>query len=91
MAHNYANSMDSAGEAARRSSFSGGIHGTIALRGFLAALLLGCALPCLALEPTTPLANYGRQSWGMENGLPQNTVQSLVQTRNGGVYFLSVH
>jgi signal transduction histidine kinase/ligand-binding sensor domain-containing protein len=79
--------MDSAGEAARRSSFSGGTHGTTALRGFLAtALLLGCALPGQALEPITPLANYGRQSWGMENGLPQNTVQALLQTREGFVW-----
>ena len=39
-----------------------------------------------ALEPTTPLASYGRQSWGMENGLPQNTVQALVQTRDGFIW-----
>src|ERR1017187_1378306 len=74
--------MDAAGEAARRSSLSG----ATALRVFLAALLLGFALPGLALEPSTPLANYGRQSWGMENGLPQNTVQALVQTRDGFVW-----
>ncbi len=48
--------------------------------------MLGCALPCHALEPTTPLANYGRQTWVMENGLPQNTVQALVQTRDGFVW-----
>ncbi len=39
-----------------------------------------------ALEPTTPLANYGRQTWVMENGLPQNTVQALAQTRDGFVW-----
>jgi ligand-binding sensor domain-containing protein/signal transduction histidine kinase len=39
------------------------------------------------LEPTTPLAGYGRQSWVMENGLPQNTVQAVVQTRDGFVWF----
>ena len=39
-----------------------------------------------ALEPTTPLANYGRQSWVMENGLPQNTVQAIAQTRDGFVW-----
>jgi ligand-binding sensor domain-containing protein/signal transduction histidine kinase len=39
-----------------------------------------------ALQPTTPLAGYGRQSWGMENGLPQNTVQALVQTHDGFVW-----
>ncbi len=53
---------------------------------FWQALLLGCGIPGLALEPSTPLANYGRQAWVMENGLPQNTVQALVQTRNGFVW-----
>ena len=51
---------------------------------FLVLLLAGSA--ALALEPTTPLASYGRQSWVMENGLPQNTVQALVQTRDGFVW-----
>jgi signal transduction histidine kinase/ligand-binding sensor domain-containing protein len=79
--------MYAGGEAAGRWPLAGGDHLAAALRGFLAtALLLGCGLHGLALEPTTPLANYGRQSWGMENGLPQNTVQALVQTRNGFVW-----
>lgn len=39
-----------------------------------------------ALEPTTALAGYGRQTWVMENGLPQNTVQALAQTRDGFVW-----
>jgi ligand-binding sensor domain-containing protein/signal transduction histidine kinase len=86
VAHNHTNSMVAAEEAAGRPSLSGGTHGAVAFRGLLAALLLGCGIPCLALEPTTPLANYGRQSWGMENGLPQNTVQALAQTRNGFVW-----
>jgi ligand-binding sensor domain-containing protein/signal transduction histidine kinase len=46
-------------------------------------LLLACVPPAHPLEPSTPLANYGRQTWVMENGLPQNTVQALVQTRDG--------
>jgi ligand-binding sensor domain-containing protein/signal transduction histidine kinase len=52
-------------------------------RVVLACLLLLVALPVRALEPSTPVASYGRQSWGMENGLPQNTVQALLQTRDG--------
>jgi signal transduction histidine kinase/ligand-binding sensor domain-containing protein len=36
-----------------------------------------------ALEPGTPLARFSRQSWGMENGLPQNTVSVLLQSRSG--------
>lgn len=48
-----------------------------------AMALLACAAAGHALQPTTPLADYGRQSWMMENGLPQNTVHALAQTRNG--------
>ena len=52
--------------------------------GYFAAVLLVCgSLRGFALEPSTPLQNYGRQSWVMENGLPQNTVQALAQTRDG--------
>ncbi len=36
-----------------------------------------------ALEPSTPLERYSRQTWAMENGLPQNTVQAIAQTRDG--------
>jgi len=39
------------------------------------------ALP--ALEPTTPLGRLGRQAWTMENGLPQNSVSGLLQSRSG--------
>ena len=49
----------------------------------LVALLLIAAPPSRALEPSTPLASYGRQAWGMENGLPQNTVEALAQTKDG--------
>jgi signal transduction histidine kinase/ligand-binding sensor domain-containing protein len=82
---NPANSINSAGEAPRRAFFPGNLFS--AFRFLLAAaLLLGSGAPALALEPTTPLANYGRQSWVMENGLPQNTVQALVQTRDGFIW-----
>lgn len=36
-----------------------------------------------ALEPATPLARLARQVWTVENGLPQNTVPYLLQSRNG--------
>ncbi len=47
------------------------------------ALLTGWAAAAFGLQPLTPLASYGRQTWVMENGLPQNTVQALVQGANG--------
>jgi signal transduction histidine kinase/ligand-binding sensor domain-containing protein len=83
----HANSKKTAGKFPRRSFLPDAIHRSAVLRGLLAvALLLGCELFGLALEPTTPLANYGRQTWVMENGLPQNTVQALVQTRDGFIW-----
>jgi ligand-binding sensor domain-containing protein/signal transduction histidine kinase len=48
-------------------------------------LLIGIQA-ALAVEPSTPLANLGRQIWVTESGLPQNTVQTLVQTRDGFVW-----
>ncbi|HUB29515.1 MAG TPA: two-component regulator propeller domain-containing protein [Terracidiphilus sp.] len=51
----------------------------------LAAWACGAVLS-FGLEPTTPLAELGRQSWVMENGLPQNSVHALVQTRDGFVW-----
>jgi signal transduction histidine kinase/ligand-binding sensor domain-containing protein len=50
------------------------------------ALLGCCGVSGFALEPSTPLASYSRQTWVMENGLPQNTVQALLQTRDGFIW-----
>jgi ligand-binding sensor domain-containing protein/signal transduction histidine kinase len=57
-------------------------------QGWLAAFVLGVL--CLgyssairALDPSTPLTGYARQTWVMENGLPQNTVTALLQTQDG--------
>ena len=44
----------------------------------MAAVTIGSAL-----EPETPVSRLGRQAWTVENGLPQNTVPVLLQTRNG--------
>ncbi len=53
---------------------------------WLTTSFLALGFSVSALEPTTPLASYGRQSWVMENGLPQNTVQAIAQTRDGFVW-----
>lgn len=55
-------------------------------RSFRAAwlgLVLGPAVAVAALQPTASLDSYGRQGWTHENGLPQNTVQAIAQTRDG--------
>ena len=52
-----------------------------------AALLILCsAIAAAAVEPSLPLENMGRQAWVVENGLPQNTVEALAQTRDGFVW-----
>jgi signal transduction histidine kinase/ligand-binding sensor domain-containing protein len=50
------------------------------------SLLLIAATVATALEPTTSLANYNRQIWVMENGLPQNTIQAMAQTQDGFIW-----
>jgi len=51
----------------------------------LIPLLLIVAFPlfAFALDPNRNLKEFGHQAWLTENGLPQNTVQSIVQTRDG--------
>ena len=44
-------------------------------------LLAGTRSP--ALDSNRSLKEFGHQAWLTENGLPQNTVQSIVQTRDG--------
>jgi signal transduction histidine kinase/ligand-binding sensor domain-containing protein len=46
-------------------------------------LLLSLAAPAAALDPGTRLSQYGQDLWQVEQGLPQNSVQSIVQTRDG--------
>ena len=63
--------------AARRPRIVGRV------RGLALGVVLAAGAGAKALEPTTPLADFGRQAWGMENGLPQNSVHAVVQTRDG--------
>jgi signal transduction histidine kinase/ligand-binding sensor domain-containing protein len=58
----------------------------VIVRSLAAGLLGMLAAGAWGLVPSTPLANYGRQGWVMENGLPQNTVQALLQTKSGFVW-----
>jgi ligand-binding sensor domain-containing protein/signal transduction histidine kinase len=46
-------------------------------------LLLACTHSALALDPQRSLDHFGHQAWGTDSGLPQNTVHSILQTRDG--------
>ncbi|WP_224369124.1 two-component regulator propeller domain-containing protein [Hyalangium versicolor] len=48
---------------------------------FLSLLLVG--MPSFGLEPHRALSQYGHQAWRTEDGLPQNTVLAVRQTRDG--------
>src|SRR5687768_11924219 len=48
-----------------------------------AALLFLASARLLALDPNRSLNEFGHQAWLTENGLPQNTVQAIVQTQDG--------
>jgi ligand-binding sensor domain-containing protein/signal transduction histidine kinase len=52
----------------------------------LAALLLVTGQWAMALDPKQSLRDVGHQIWLTENGLPQNTVQSITQTRDGYIW-----
>ncbi len=48
-----------------------------------AAALLGCVLTLSALDPRKAITQYTMDTWQAENGLPQNSVMSIMQSRDG--------
>jgi ligand-binding sensor domain-containing protein/signal transduction histidine kinase len=49
-------------------------------------LLLAFTTSARGLDPHRSLDHYGHQAWGTDSGLPQNTVHSILQTRDGFVW-----
>lgn len=56
----------------------------LAASAALGALLLAGGV-AEALDPSTPLSQYGLDAW--QDGLPQNSVHSILQTREGYLWF----
>jgi len=52
----------------------------------LGSALLFAATTGFALDPHQSLRHYGYQSWQTDNGLPQNTVHAVLQTRDGFIW-----
>jgi ligand-binding sensor domain-containing protein len=44
------------------------------------------APPVAALDPAHRVYEYALQAWGAEEGLPQNTVEAIAQTRDGALW-----
>jgi ligand-binding sensor domain-containing protein/signal transduction histidine kinase len=57
---------------------------------YILALLLPLTVvgagPALALDPQRDLNQFRRQVWQTENGLPQNSVHAILQTRDGYIW-----
>jgi diguanylate cyclase (GGDEF)-like protein len=47
------------------------------------ALVLACSTPAFPLDRTRELTQFRMSVWTSESGLPQNTVEAAVQTRDG--------
>src|SRR6185503_12393298 len=69
-------------------------HRTILARSFAAARLF-CTLAficfcssetALALDPNESLAHYGHDVWQREQGLPHNSIHSILQSRDGYIW-----
>ncbi|NYF80549.1 sensor histidine kinase [Granulicella arctica] len=57
------------------------------LRGVVLGMMVLALGRCgFGLDPSRSLNQYGRQVWGTDNGLPQNTVHAVVQGRDGYVW-----
>lgn len=54
-----------------------------AARSLLALLLFLCISPLFSLNPGNELTQYLHDSWGLEDGLPQISVETVIQTRDG--------
>ena len=52
------------------------------LTGILLLVVLGSS-PARALDPRKAITQYAHQVWKTDNGLPQNSIQSILQTRDG--------
>jgi ligand-binding sensor domain-containing protein len=58
------------------------VHRFLRAAAALVALLAG-ASAARALDPSTPLAQYGHDVWTSDSGLPQNSITAILQTRDG--------
>jgi diguanylate cyclase (GGDEF)-like protein len=48
-----------------------------------ASLLVVLVVPARALDPSRTIAQYRHQAWNTKDGLPQSSVEAILQTRDG--------
>jgi ligand-binding sensor domain-containing protein len=59
------------------------VRKVVAAGAIAVVLFLGLTAPALALDPRKALTQYVHNDWQTDHGLPQNSVQAVVQTRDG--------
>jgi ligand-binding sensor domain-containing protein/AraC-like DNA-binding protein len=59
---------------------------TLPILLFLAVLILAGVPPARALDPERPPGDYIIRTWGVGEGLPQNSVTAIVQTSDGYIW-----
>jgi len=53
----------------------------------IAALIVAAgACPAVALDPSREISQYGHSVWRTENGLPQNMIRAILQTKSGYIW-----
>lgn len=61
-------------------------------RVFRYGCLLWClAAPLLALDPSRDISQYHQRHWGLNEGLPQSTINTMIQTREGWIWIGTQH
>lgn len=61
---------------------------TCAVTGlFKLALIFLASLPVVALDVSKPIGDFIHETWSVDDGLPQSTVRSIAQTRDGYMWF----
>ena len=81
--------MDSVRMANRKFRFEKAMNGrtAIGILVCLATLLLQNFDKALALDPKRAITQYVHDIWTTDNGLPQNAVSSIIQSRDGYLWF----
>ncbi len=53
----------------------------------LLSFLISISLPTLALDAAKPISDFIHETWSVDDGLPQSTIRSIAQTRDGYMWF----
>src|SRR5580704_435204 len=82
---NHVSNILIAGGARMKFKFDVFFNSAVRVVCFASALLMGAG-SAAALYTHPPLNQYARGVWQTENGLPQNTIHRVIQTRDGYIW-----